>query len=244
MGHWYTAHLFDYKAFENSGIHDLLNDENQFKIICQIFLEQTPFFEDGKSLSLEEKVKKVDGLYEEYRQVLTIFRKDLSLNELKGNENDKIKREYIKSVYNYHFARFFNFLLFYKYVDYYPFVIVGKHGLLSKFESSDTLGFEILMKLDQGIGNNYFSIEGYGIIGWLTAEETILLNMDIDKLIFKPNSYFAGFFNLLKIAKKENLGIIFGVDMVDDSAYRRISNNMINQKDYNIMEIEGLNFED
>jgi len=243
MGYWHTVHFFDYKNFEKNVFHDL-NNKNEFRAICQKFMELTPYLENGRSLPYEEKIGKIDSLYNRFEIITKKFRKDFSLKELNGNEDEKEKKAYLNSIFDYHFARFFNFLLFFKYANYCPFVIGGKHGISTKFEGNDSLGCELLTKLDPGLSNNYFSLECQGIVGWLTIEEVSLLEMDLNKLIPCNKSYTIGFFNLVKIAKKENLGIILGVDMLDDRIYNELpKKNMINFKDFDESEIEGLCFE-
>ena len=81
MGYWHTIHLFDYKEFRKNGFHDLMNDRNGFNVVCQKFLELTPFIRNGKSLPKNEKIKNIDALHSQFGAVLGAFNKDLSLKE-------------------------------------------------------------------------------------------------------------------------------------------------------------------
>lgn len=243
MGHWQTIHLFDYKKFRKNGIHNLMKNKEEFKTNCQRFLELTPYIEDGKSLSIKEKLEKLDSLYIKFNGILEEFDTDLSIKKLKGNEDESKRKDYITSIYDYNFARFIIFLIFSNYADYFPFTVGGKNGIQNKFEPNKSLAFELLIKLDTGLGQNYFSIEHHGIVGWLTEEEITLLNMDFDNLSSKKDSYIDGFLNLIKIANKENFGIILGVDMPDDRIYSDLQSEIVDYTKYYEYEIEGLHFE-
>lgn len=242
MGKWHTIHLFDYEKFKKNGFHDLMKNKDEFKIICQKFLKLTPFLEQGKSLPYEEKIKKIDGLYDRFNIILEKFTAELDLKIQLKEENVNSKKNYINSIFDFHFARFFNFLLFFKYADYYPFVIGGKHGIVQKFQPDNSLGIELLAKLDKGIGNSYFSIEGHGIVGWLTVEEVKLLKMDLSKLLPNQNAYITGFINLIRIAERENFGILLGVDMYDDGVFEKLPNKLKNIINIEESENEGLCF--
>ena len=244
MGLWQTAHLFDYETFSINGMHELVKNDNKFNQICASFLKLTPYLEDGRSLPLKVKMAKVDELQKEYSAELQLFRNDLSLKEITGGESSDQKNNYINSIYNYHFSRFFNFAMFFEYAYFYPYLIAGKGGIQNKFKYNKSLGYELLTQLDSGLGNNYFSIEGYGIVGWLTNEETELLRMDLENLTPRENSYVTGFYNLVKIASKNNLGILLGADMIDDNAYKQVSSKIIVYNDYKPTELQGLCLEE
>lgn len=239
MGKWHTVHLFNYKSFV-ANINMDLSNESRFKESCLTFMKLTPYLEHGISLPYQEKLDRIDDLYQLINSLINKFDKNLMLIENKIIKNSAQQSDYIREIYDYQFARFFNYLVFKKYSHYFPYVIGGKSGVVSKFEYDKTLANEILSKLELNYSKTYFSFDEHGIVCWLTNEEVKLLELGLENLKTKKDSYTIGFINLVKIASKLDYGIILGVDMYDNSVYELISENKINLNKFEEQEKEGL----
>jgi len=244
MGKWHTVHLFNYKSFV-ANINMDLSNENRFKESCTTFMKLTPYLDNNRgSLSLQEKLDRIDGLYQRINSLIDKFDKNFILIENETIKNSIEQSNYIREIFDYHFARFFNYLIFQKYSNYFPYVIGGKHGIHSKFEYDKTLANEILSKLEPDNTKRYFAFEGHGILGWLTNEEVKLLELSLENLKPKNDSYIIDFINLIKIASKLDYGIIQGVDMYDSTVYEQISENKINLNQFKDQEKVGLCFKE
>jgi hypothetical protein len=243
MSKWHTVHLFNYKSFVANVNIDLTN-EIRFKETCSTFMKSTPYLENGVSLPYQEKLNRIDDLYQLINSLIKRFEKNLMLIENETIKNSTQQSDYIREIYDYQFARFFNYLIFKQYSNYFPYVIGGTSGVVCKFEYEKAVANEILSKLQPDYSNTYFSFEEHGIVGWLTNDEVKLLEGSLGNLKPKKDSYTIGFINLVKIAAKLDYGILQGVDMYDNSVYKQISDEEINLNQIEKQEMEGLNLKE
>ncbi|GFD75427.1 hypothetical protein KUL113_48470 [Tenacibaculum sp. KUL113] len=244
MGRWNTLHLFDVKKFYNDIIPTLRSEKGCFK---NDYIEFLSSYRIGGISNLEpSKLEKIiDDSISKVIQISNQF--DLSFthhskyNNL-GPYDDEIA--YLnEDEFNYEFNNFFEYYIFKYCADFFPYIICGKHGLLSNLDPKrNSIGYEILCILENY--HNFFCAYGEGIVGWTSVEDTkVLLNCKEDFFSKKPYTnddyeYLEGFIKLVEIATNNKLGLIRGQDMRKWALEKLPQFKLINENHWNYSEFE------
>lgn len=237
MGKWHTVHLFDDKKFNEIVIPKLRGRnggiKEDFMEIYSFFPGHFPLYYSICKLSIEEQensikneVKAIEEFSKGFDDTFKLhrgFSKASKISELKGMPSN--------------FMKLFEALVFKYCVDYFPFFASGKHGISSPSRfcwKSPSIGLELIRELDYSDYDNFnlFS-DDFGIVNWITNEELSLIYDDKLKIMEDGNEAHIGFFNLVDMAYKNDLGLIQGVDMNDDLLQQMPQHKVASESQWN-----------
>jgi hypothetical protein len=213
MGYWCTLHLFDHDRFYSETVPELKGQKGDLLPSYMRFL-QTHIIGGIKHLSDKETenlaLTQLDNIYKISNSFNSEFNHQSPFHTFKNYE---LELKYLGELNgHYDFCKFFEYYIFEQCADFYPHVPLGKGGIGRNFElKTNSLSYEVISKLDSW--NSFFLQDTFGITNWITNEDIEALHLDKNNLE-KINIKIAdSILNLVKLAIKNKLGFIAGVDL-------------------------------
>ena len=243
MGYWCTLHLFDEKKFYQEGISMLKGETGNLSEVCFNFLKNH-LVGGFSNLSIHE----INLIVEQKKQRIINISSSLDntflisseLNNIKDNENRNFFLNNLDGYYD--FCKFFEYFVFNYYSDFFPHLILGKGGALRNFDLKvKSISYEIISKLDYW--NEFLCGFDSGITNWLSNEDVNLIYLDMENLNPIENNSSEGFQSIIKIAKNKELGLIIGVNMIEQILERLPNNKLINDSIWLEKNSNGLVYE-
>jgi len=237
MGDWNTLHLFDDNTFYTETVPLLKGVQGDLRPYYESYL--TTCLGGTCSISLQE-------LVDIYNQMQNNFHDFPNFNEL----HDKGLSFLPQRDGPYHLSAFFEHVVFSDCADLLPNYILGKQPLQNQFPDILTGGLGNALVCELGCSHgNVFTSEGFGITGWLTAEEVDVLLADMeDYLALKPSIHEDDIWRIedlggfLTIATSLNMGILQGVDLRTDYLARLPQFKLSTRELWDSQKIERLTF--
>lgn len=204
MGAWNTVHLFDDKIFFNETAPKLRGEKEGIR---QRYDEHLKFCTNWTCDTLLEKLISVSQEMDKHFTKYPGFK-----------PNEDLSAFFRAHKWTYDFAHFFEMMVFSECADFFPYGRLGKSIIANKLIYNKTSMSHEIIGILAG-DDRVFNCEGFGVTGWITAEEAELLLLDIERVEYKGNEndrWWANeFIQFLKIGVAHNKGLITGRDLHD-----------------------------
>lgn len=246
MGHWRTLHLFDDKKFYSEIVPQLKGDVDGLENSYLEFI-RTHLLGGMSHLTKEEINKLIDrhlkSLFSIANTIVKDFKRHLVFDSISAYQ-DKI--DFMNQLSgHYDFCNFLAYYIFETCADFFPYVPLGKGGVLRNFNINlKALSYSVLGELD-GYNDFLCGPDRMGVTNWISYEDVELLFLDKSNLHFNNNNneLATSFLTLLDIAQKNKLGFIMGQDMRENILEQLPKNKLISNSDWMNLANNGLLFE-
>src|SRR6218665_2322919 len=244
MGGWTTLHLFDEKQFKETTIPLLRGKSGDLLLYYLDFMKYVIIgvffcFSDKEILKMAQK-----GV-EEIIEQANLLNDDFTNHSMIENfhDYDELYDYVSKTDSHYHFARFFESIVFQTSADFFPHLACGKYGLRNRFDFKwNSIANELLGRLDQGTFT-FFSNDGMGLTSWIGREETEVLFLDCHELENSDSRFDTGFFKMIKMAAENQLGLIMGANLrITEHELKHSQFKLISETKWKEMAIDELIF--
>ncbi|MDJ1479323.1 hypothetical protein QNI16_02430 [Cytophagaceae bacterium YF14B1] len=215
MGTWYSLYPFDEEKFTETVVpslkRGLADRPDLFDLYKQTRLDHhtnlTTDIIASVASSLDAEFKSYPG-YDPFSNDLSTFEKE--------------------NPWYYEWSALFELVVFHECAYYKPELYCGKFGINSRFTdtSQGSVAYGILGDIANETIHTYYTI---GIVNWITNEDVKLLLIDFDNLKRRNNPgddsehelYDEDFYNLLLLADKHSLGLLYGADLKEYTIFER-----------------------
>ncbi len=208
MGDWNTLHVFDDRRFHEETVPRLRGRKGSLEEHYTRYLRTCPRGECD--LGIAEIIEISRQFSEDFTS-----HPGYSTDTGQGGERNFIGSQ----PWEYHYRRFFEFIVFAECASFYPYFRMGKlffRGAVDVRPGATAVG-GLLARVVDGYRDNPWTWDGDGIRGWLSATEAKVLN-DADSIIPTESEYaryVEEFRRFLDVVTKNDLGLLSAVNLAE-----------------------------